>query len=333
MQKYLPKQVEEKWQQNWQKQELYKFKLDKTKEKFYNLVELPYPSGDLHIGHWFAFVPPDVMARFKRMQGYNVFFPNGFDAFGLPAENAAIKRNIHPKDWTMSNIQTMTKQFQTMGTMIDWDHQAITCLPEYYRWNQWIFLKMFEKGIAYRGMALSNWCPKDKTVLANEHVEVGKCWRCGTPVIQKEVKQWFHKITAYADQLIWPENPSVDWPRSVRDGQNNWIGKSEGIEIEFRVESSEVRGEEKIKTYTVYPETVFGVTYIVLAPEHHLVKKITSKEQKNDVERYIEVSKRKTELERKENKEKTGVFSGGYAINPTNGGKVPIWVSDYVIWG
>src|SRR3989338_1762831 len=223
--KYLPKHFENKWREKWKEEKINKFDMrnkirDKGK-KFYNLVELPYTSGDLHIGHWFTFTPADVLSRFKRMNGFNVFFPMGYDAFGLPAENAAIKRKIHPKDWTMKNIETMTKQFQQMGTMIDWDWMTITCLPEYYHWNQWIFLKLYEKGLAFRGKALSNWCPRCQTVLANENIENGKCWRCGETVIQKEVEQWFLKITDYADELIWPEKPSVDWPKSVRVGQNN----------------------------------------------------------------------------------------------------------------
>lgn len=323
MKKYQPSKIEAKWQEEWKKQELYKFEPREGKQKFYNLVELPYPSGDLHLGHWFAFAIPDVYARFKRLKGYNVFFPNGYDAFGLPAENAAIKRNIHPKDWTMSNIESMTRQFETMGTMIDWSHQAITCLPEYYRWNQWIFIKMFEKGLAYRGKTLSNWCPKDETVLANENVEAGKCWRCGSEVIQKEVEQWFLKITEYADRLVWPENPSVDWPNSVRVGQNAWIGRSEGMILDF----------SGIKVFTTRPETVDGATFLVLAPEHPKVTELTTPEQKSDVESYIKSSKSKSELERKENKEKTGVFTGSYVKNPVNGKDIPIWVADYVLYG
>ncbi|MBI2442610.1 MAG: class I tRNA ligase family protein, partial [Candidatus Levybacteria bacterium] len=204
--KYLPASIEKKWQEKWTEEGIYRFKLEKGKDNYYNLVELPYPSGDLHLGHWFTFVNADAHARHMKMSGKNVFYPNGFDAFGLPAENAAIKRNIHPQDWTMKNIETMKKQFATMGTMIDWAHEAITCLPEYYKWNQWIFIKMFERGIAYRGKTLSNWCPVDQTVLANEHVENGRCWRCGSVVEQKEVEQWFLKITEYAEELLWPDS-------------------------------------------------------------------------------------------------------------------------------
>jgi len=319
--KYQPKNFERKWFDTWEKEKIYRFGIDNNKKKYYVLVELPYTSGDLHIGHWFAFTAPDVLARFKRMIGFNVFFPNGYDAFGLPAENAAIKRQVHPQDWTLKNIETMTRQFYTMGTMIDWSHQAITCLPEYYRWNQWIFLKMHEKGLVYRGTSLSNWCPSCQTVLANENIESGRCWRCGSQVVQKEVAQWFIKITAYADRLIWPEKPGVDWPNSVRTGQNNWIGKSTGMILNFG----------GVDVFTTRPETADGASFIVLAPEHHLVAKFTTAENKNKVEEYIKKSNQKTEMERKENREKTGVFTGGYVKNPVTGKDIPVWVADYVL--
>ncbi len=319
--KYLPQQFEKKWLEVWKKEKLYRFNPDSNKSKFYDLVELPYTSGDLHIGHWFTFVTPDVLARFKRMTGYNVFSPMGYDAFGLPAENAAIKHKIHPKDWTMKNIKTMTDQFQTMGTMIDWNWMTITCLPEYYRWNQWIFLKLFKKGLSYRGKTLSNWCPSCQTVLANENIESGKCWRCGNEVIQKEVSQWFIKITDYADRLIWNEKPKVNWPNSVRVGQNNWIGKSTGLIIDF----------DGIKVFTTRPETTDGVSFLVLAPEHELVEKLTTSENKKIVQEYVKKSFRKTEMERKENKEKTGIFTGAYVKNPVTDKNVPVWVADYVL--
>lgn len=319
MKRYFPNEIEPKWQKKWQEEGLYKFKWDKSKQKYYNLVELPYPSGDLHMGHWFNFATADVHARFKRMSGFNVFFPNGYDAFGLPAENAAIKRNVHPQDWTMQNIENMTKQFGTIGTMIDWSHETITCQPEFYQWNQWIFLKMFEKGIAYRGKALSNWCPVDQTVLANEHIEAGKCWRCGSQVLQKEVEQWFLKITDYADRLIWPENPKVDWPKEVREGQNNWIGKSEGWLLQFG----------GIEVFTTRPETTDGVTFLVVAPEHSLALSIKTKEVRD----YIEKAAQKTEMERKEDRTKSGVFTGRYVKNPVTGKDIPVWVADYVLAG
>ncbi|HSD98783.1 MAG TPA: leucine--tRNA ligase [Patescibacteria group bacterium] len=330
--KYFPQDIEKKWQEVWKEAGLYKFKsqIPSSKfQKYYTLVELPYPSGDLHIGHWFTFIAPDVLSRFKRMQGYNVFFPMGYDAFGLPAENAAIKRGIHPQDWTLKNIETMTAQFETMGTMIDWDHVTVTCLPEYYKWNQWIFIKMFEKGIAYRGKTLSNWCPTDQTVLANEHVENGKCWRCGSVVVQKEVEQWFLRITDYAEELLWNrEGNGVDWPKSVQVAQNDWIGKSEGLEISYPIEGS----EEKVTIFTSRPDTNFGATFIALAPENPLVTIITRPERKEEVEKYVKIASEKTELERKEEgKEKSGAFTGAYAINHLTGEKMPIWVSDFVL--
>lgn len=321
--KYQPELFEKKWTSQWKKDKINVFKPDTGKKKFYSLVELPYTSGDLHIGHWFAFTVPDVLSRFKRMNGFNVFFPMGYDAFGLPAENAAIKRKIHPQDWTMKNIETMTKQFQQMGTMIDWDWITITCLPEYYRWNQWIFIKMYEKGLAFRGKAMSNWCERDKTVLANENIENGRCWRCGEKVVQKEIEQWFLKITDYAEKLIWPENPSVDWPLSVRVGQNNWIGKSKGVILNF----------DGIEVFTTRPETADGASFIVLSPEHKSVKKFITKDNAYKVETYLNLANKKTEMERKENKDKTGVFTGSYVKNPVTNKKIPVWIGDYVLSG
>jgi len=363
---YQPQQFEKKWLNVWKKEKLNQFRFSSDKKKYYNLVELPYTSGDLHIGHWFTFVTPDVLARFKKMNGYNVFFPMGYDAFGLPAENAAIKRKIHPKDWTMKNIKTMTDQFQTMGTMIDWDWMTVTCLPEYYRWNQWIFLKLFEKGLVYRGKTLSNWCPSCQTVLANENVVDGKCWRCDSQVIQKEVDQWFIKITNYADRLIWDEKPKVDWPNSVRVGQNNWIGKKEGINITYKVVDTEARHRvfssasppkggspkrltqkqvsslpdktiDSITCFTTTPVN-FGATFIVVAPEHKFVKKILDKKieipTKNliEVQNYVKKALNKTEEARlKEEKNKTGVFTGLYAINHVTKKEIPIWISDFIL--
>lgn len=336
--RYNPADIEPKWREAWQEKGIYKFELDPTKKTYYPLVELPYPSGDLHIGHWFSFATADVHARVHKMKGENVFFTNGFDAFGLPAENAAIKRNIHPQDWTMSNIASMEKQFATMGTMIDWSHETITCLPEYYRWNQWIFTRLFEKGLAYRDKMLGNWCPVDQTVLANEHVENGKCWRCGAEVVQKEVEQWFIKITALADELLWPLadekglSNGVDWPTSVKVAQNDWIGKSEGAKVEFRIKNH----ESKITVFTTRIDTIYGVTFLVVAPEHAIVSEILKQvpdDRKKEVENYIKAASKKTELERKENKEKTGVFTGVSAINPVSGEEIPVWIADYVLAG
>ncbi len=363
MKKYIPTEIEPKWQKKWVEDKLYEIDLTDASKRFYILVEFSYPSGDLHMGHWFAFAVPDILARFKRMQGYSVFFPNGFDAFGLPAENAAIKKGVHPKDWTLGNIEKMKQQFGTMGASFNWENEVITCLQDYYKWNQWIFLKMLERGIAYKGKALANWCPSCQTVLANENVEAGKCWRCSTEVVQKQVEQWFLKLTEYGEKLLWnnplsnePSN-GVDWPIPVKVGQNNWIGKSEGMEIEFSLvipadvedpgragiqlkkSRSELdprlRGDDNtITVYTVFPETIFGVTYLVLAPEHPLVSQLTAKEQEESVKKYLEQTKKKTQLERTSlEKEKTGVFTGSYVINPVNSKKVPVWIADYVIGG
>ena len=331
MEKYQPAQFEKKWTEEWKNKKLNVFDPDSKKKKYYVLVEWPYTSGDLHIGHWFTFTIPDVLSRYKRMNDWNVFFPMGYDAFGLPAENAAIQHKVHPQDWTMKNIATMTKQFQQMGTMIDWDWMTIACVPEYYRWNQWIFLKMYEQSLAFRGKALSNWCPSCQTVLANENIENGKCWRCGSQVIQKEVEQWFLKITEYAERLIWPDKPKaspersrrVDWPISVRVGQNNWIGKSEGLIINFG----------GIEVFTTRPETIDGASFLVLSPEHPFVIKMTTKDNLNKVKKYFNQSTQKTEMERKENKDKTGVFTGSYVKNPVTGKKIPVWVADYVLFG
>jgi len=357
----MPTEIESKWQKKWMDNGT--FASDLTGDnKYYVLAEFPYPSGDLHMGHWFTWGGADIFARFKRMQGYNVFFPIGFDAFGLPAENAAIKRNIHPQDWTRANIFKMKEQFLTMGPSFSFDHEVITCEPEYYRWNQWIFLKMLERGIAYRGKSLANWCPSCQTVLANEGVENGKCWRCGSEVIQKDVEQWFFRITDYADRLLWAVSSNltlatsnlVDWPQSVREGQNSWIGKSEGMEINFKlVASGKSQGSSKNKprlltldssdsiiVYTSYPETIFGVTYLVLAPEHPIVQHLLSSQftvnssQLAQVRDYVDQAKKKSELERKTaEKNKTGVFTGLYVINPVNGEKVPVWIADYVLGG
>lgn len=333
--KYQPQIIEPKWQKKWAEERLYEFSPEAAERPYYTLVELPYPSGDLHLGHWYTFVPPDIYARYKRMRGLHVFYPIGFDAFGLPAENAAIKRGTHPKKWTYANIENMTGQFRTMGTMIDWSSKTVTSDPSYYRWNQWIFIQMFERGIAYRGKTLSNWCPVDQTVLANEHVEEGKCWRCGAVVEQKEVEQWFLKITDYAERLLWPEpdrdglSNGVDWPQSVRDGQNNWIGKSEGAEVTFGIENS----RETITVFTTRPDTLYGVTFMVLAPEHPLVPHITRPDRTAQVEKYVAAAKTKTERERKEMREKTGVFTGAYAVHPMTKERVPIWIAEYVLWG
>ncbi len=334
--RYDPQAIESKWRKVWKENNLYKFDKDKVeneieskkKEKFYTLVELPYPSGDLHIGHWFSFVAPDILSRFKKMNGFDVFFPMGFDAFGLPAENAAIKRGIHPQDWTIKNIETMTNQFQTMGTMIDWSRVTITCLPEYYKWNQWIFLKMYEKGLAFRSKMLSNWCPVDQTVLANEHVENGRCWRCGSEVVQKEVEQWFLKITDYAEKLLWKDDNKLDWPNSVKTAQNEWIGKKEGVKIKHKVVDMDLEFE----SFSAYPSWSWADSYIVIAPEHPIVEKLvkgTSEEK--EVMAFVKEMSEQTELERKETTEKRGVFTGRFAKDPFGRPDMPIWLANFAL--
>ncbi len=328
--KYNPQEIEKKWQLRWEADHIYEAHETSERPKWYALTMFPYTSGDLHIGHWYAMAPSDVHARFKRMKGYNVIHPIGFDAFGLPAENAAIKHGIHPHTWTMRNIENMRRQLRTIGAMYDWSREVITCLPEYYKWTQWFFLKLYEAGLAYRAKAPANWCPQCKTVLANEQVVgEGVCERCGTPVIRKDLEQWFFKITKYADELL--EFQGIEWPERVKLMQRNWIGKSVGVEISFGIEGKGVK-EKEIRVFTTRPDTIFGVTFMVLAPEHPLVAKLAASECKEEVRDYIEWARGQTEIERlSTEKEKTGVFIGAYAINKLNGEKVPIWIADYVL--
>jgi len=289
----------------------------------------PYTSGDLHIGHWYAMAPSDVHARFKRMQGYNVLHPMGFDAFGLPAENAAISRGIHPFTWTMQNIDNMRRQLKSIGAIYDWSREVITCLPEYYKWTQWFFLKLYQHDLAYRAKAPVNWCPRCQTVLANEQVVEGFCERCGAAVIQRDLEQWFFRITRYADELM--EHDGIDWPERIKTMQRNWVGKSQGTEISFALDHPGINDRE-IRVFTTRPDTVFGVTFMVLAPEHPLVGELTSPERKPEVEDYIAKSRRQTEIERlSTEREKDGVFTGAYAINRLNGERVPVWIADYVL--
>jgi leucyl-tRNA synthetase len=290
----------------------------------------PYTSGDLHIGHWYNNIPADVHARYKRMRGFNVLHPMGFDAFGLPAENAAISHGIHPFNWTMQNIANMRRQLKSIGAIYDWSREVITCLPEYYRWTQWFFLKLYEAGLAYRGRAPVNWCPECQTVLANEQVVgEGICERCETPVIRRDLEQWFFRITKYADELL--DFDGIDWPERIKIMQRNWIGKSHGTEISFALDHPGVK-EKEIKVFTTRPDTVFGVTFMVLAPENPLVAKLTSPEKKAEVEAYILKSRRQSEIERlSTEKEKDGVFIGAYCTNRLNGTEVPIWIADYVL--
>ncbi len=323
-------EIDRKWQNKWEETQLYKFDTERVDKKLYCLEMFSYPSGaNLHAGHWYNYGLADSWARMKRMQGYNIFHPQGFDAFGLPAENYAIKTGIHPKDSTYKNIKTMETQLKKMGASFDWDYEAVTCDPAYYKWTQWLFLKLFEKGLAYRKNAPVNWCPSCKTVLANEQVEGGTCERCGSDVTKRDLTQWFFKITDYAQELL-DCLPSLDWPEKTKKIQQNWIGRSEGAEIVFQGAD----GSFSFKVFTTRADTLYGVTYVVLAPENELVDKITTPENKAAVEEYKEFSKKSTEIERQSTvREKTGVFTGAYAINPVNGEKVPIWISDYVLAG
>jgi len=328
--RYNPREIEKKWQQRWADDRLYEVSEDDSRPKWYALTMFPYTSGDLHIGHWYAMAPSDVHARFKRMQGYNVLHPMGFDAFGLPAENAAISRGIHPFTWTMQNVDNMRRQLRSMGAIYDWSREVVTCLPDYYKWTQWFFLKLYENGLAYRGKAPVNWCPRCQTVLANEQVVEGSfCERCGAAVIRRDLEQWFFRITRYADELM--EHSGIDWPERIKIMQRNWVGKSVGTEISFALEQPGV-DEKEIRVFTTRPDTIFGVTFMVLAPEHPLVAKLTSPDKKAEVEEYIARSQRQTEIERlSTEKEKDGVFIGAYVVNRLNGEKVPIWIADYVL--
>lgn len=324
---YNPSEIESKWQKKWEEDYLYESNIDETKPKFYALTMLPYPSGDLHIGHWYAISPSDARARYKRMNGYNVMFPMGFDAFGLPAENAAIKNKIHPKTWTYANIDKMRKQFKTMGAMFDWRREMISSDEKYYRWTQWFFLQLYKNGLAYRKKSPVDWCPNCNTTLAREQVwgDDRHCERCGTPVIKKDLTQWFFRITNYAEELL--RYDGIDWPERVKTLQTNWIGKSEGALVTFKTEAG-----DPMDIFTTRPDTLWGVTFMVLAPEHPLVQKLTTPDHQAEVEQYILDSTRQTDIQREaSDKVKTGVFTGGYAINPVSGEKIPVWIADYVL--
>ena len=326
---YKALKVEKKWREFWEKTKLYQVKdRAKSKKNFYHLVMFPYPSGDLHIGHWYNFAPADVYARLKRMQGFNVLSPIGFDAFGLPAENAAIKNKIHPKIWTYRNIAVMRRQIKSIGAIYDFSKEVITAEPEYYKWTQWMFIQMYKAGLAYKKKALANWCPKDQAVLANEQVIDGRCWRHPeTLVIQKEIEQWMFKITDYAEDLI-NDLEKLDWPERTKLMQRNWIGKSKGSVVIFKT----IEPKIEIPVYTTRIDTLFSAAYLVLSPEHPLVEQITGKDQKDKVRHYITNAHLKTELERTSlEKEKTGVFIGAYAVNPANNEKIPIWIADFVL--
>ena len=327
--KYPFEEIELKWQKFWEEKKVYKTDLTNAEKKLYCLVMFIYPSAaKMHIGHWYNYGPTDSYARFKKLKGFNVFEPIGYDAFGLPAENYAIKTGVHPQDSTLKNITDIREMVKRMGGMYDWDAELMTCVPEYYKWNQWLFLQLYKKGLAYRKNAPVNWCPSCQTVLAREQVlNDGTCERCGTTVEQKNLTQWFFKITNYAEELLDCLN-KIDWPEKTKLMQTNWIGKSIGAEVNFEIDGS----NDQIKIFTTRPDTLFGATYMVLAPEHSLVEKLTTKEFKEKVEAYKNSTKSMTEIDRTSTvKEKTGVQTGAYAINPVNGKKIPIWIADYVL--
>jgi len=329
MSNYPFAEIEKKWQARWAENDLYRVDMSKTDKKLYCLVMFLYPSGDrLHIGHWWNYGPTDTWARFKRMQGFNVFEPMGYDAFGLPAENYAIKKGVHPAVSTNENIRSIRSQLQAMGAMYDWDKEINTSDPAYYRWTQWFFLLLYKNGLAYRKKAPVNWCPSCKTVLANEQVVDGRCERCESEVTHEDLEQWFFKITEFADDLLEGLD-RIDWPEKTKTMQRNWIGRSEGAFIRFRAADR----PETIEVFTTRPDTLWGVTYMVLAPEHPLVPSLTTSERKGEVDRYVDQARKQTEIDRTSTeKEKTGVFTGSHCINPVNGEKVPVWIADYVIY-
>jgi len=329
--RFDPRTYEPGWRERWAADDLYRADDDDPRDKHYLLTMYPYPSGDLHIGHWYAATGPDIVARMRRMQGLNVMFPMGFDSFGLPAENAAIDRGVHPAEWTEQNVERMRTQFRSMGCMFDWSREVVTSDPAYYRWTQWLFLQFFRAGLAYRAMAPVDWCPKDQVVLAREQVEGANrvCWRCGTPVIKRDLEQWFLRTTRYADELL--DFSKIDWPEPIRLMQTNWIGRSEGAEIDFAVEAD---GVAPIRVFTTRPDTIFGATFMALAPEHPAVAALTIEEHRAAVEAYTAATRRETEIERMSaEREKNGVFIGAYAVNPMTEERIPIWIADYVLPG
>ncbi len=329
--KYNPKEIEAKWRTRWEAEGLYHAPDNSPKPKFYNLVMLPYPSGDLHMGHWYNFAPADAYGRFMRMNGFNVMQPIGFDAFGLPAENAAISHGVQARTWTLQNIDAMRQQLRVLGAQWDWEREIISCLPEYYKWSQWLFLQFYKRGLAYRTKAPANWCPGCNTTLANEQVlPDGTCERCGSVVIRKEIDQWLLRITNYAEELL--NFSHIEWPDKTVTMQHNWIGRSEGAEIRF---SAEIDGHrEEIPVFTTRPDTIYGATFFVLAPEHPWVEKITTPDHQAEVDAYVDQARHMSEIERMSTeKEKTGVFTGGYVTNPVNGEQVPVWIADYVLMG
>ncbi len=322
------REIEQKWQQRWQDDRIFAVDLAKADHKFYHLNMFPYPSGNLHVGHWYNFAVSDIAARAVRRQDKTVFNPMGFDAFGLPAENAAIKHGLDPAAWTEQNISSMRTQLQSTGASFDWSKEIATCRPDYYRWTQWMFLFMYQHGLTEKREAPVNWCPKDQTILANEQVVGGKCERCGSEVILKKLPQWVFKITDYAERLL-KDVDALDWPEKTKTMQRNWIGRSEGAYVEFSLADTP---DTRLKVFTTRVDTLYGVTYLVVAPEHSLTPKLTAEGHTEAVEAYVESASHKSELERTElQKQKTGVFSGSYAIHPLTAEKLPIWIADYVL--
>ena len=327
--RYAPREIEPKWQARWEADELYLTPDDDPRPKWYALTMLPYTSGDLHVGHWYAMAPSDANARFKRMNGYNVLFPMGFDAFGLPAENAAIKNSRHPAEWTFANVERMRGQLKSMGAMFDWSREVVTASPDYYKWSQWWFLQLLKHDLAYKKRAAVWWCPKDQTVLANEQVVDGKCERCDTVVAKRDLEQWFFRITRYAEELL--DFSHLQWTEQIMAMQRNWIGKSDGAELRFGLDAPGVDTKE-IRVFTTRPDTVYGVTFFVVAPEHPLVEQLTTPEQRDAVRAYVDAARRESDIDRMStDREKTGVFTGAYVTNLFNGEKVPIWTADYVL--
>jgi leucyl-tRNA synthetase len=333
--RYEPAAIEPLWQQRWADLKLYDTDLaDDSRPKYYLLTMYDYPSGNLHIGHWYVKTPTDALGRFHRMKGDNVFMPIGFDAFGLPAENAAIKNKVNPHAWTLKNIDTMRRQLRSMGAGWDWNAEVVTCEPEYYRWNQWIFLRFLEAGLAYRAKSPVDWCPNDGT-LAREQVEGTDrhCWRCGARVEKRELEQWYLRTTKYADELL--DFTGLEWPEPIKLMQTNWIGRSEGAEVDFTTAPDDAQpGGDRLRVFTTRPDTLYGATFMVMSPEHALVPKLTHPDRKAEVEAYVAAASRETEIERMSTeREKTGVFTGSYALNPVNGQRIPIWIADYVLAG
>ncbi|MHB8571829.1 MAG: leucine--tRNA ligase [Candidatus Dormibacteria bacterium] len=329
--RYRPQEIEARWQEEWRRSGLMRADDSAAGPRFYNLVMFPYPSGDLHMGHMLNYLIGDIYSRHLVMRGHNVLNPFGWDAFGLPAEEAAIRRGVHPATWTESNIANMKRQLGVMGVLFDWDREVTTCLPDYYRWTQWIFLLMHRRGLAYRKLAPANWCPSCQTVLANEQVHGGRCWRCDTLVTRRDLEQWFWRITDYADRLLDDLDRLEGWPEHVRQMQRNWIGRSEGAEVQFTAQLND-GSTAPLHVFTTRPDTLFGATFMVLAPEHPLALRIATDAQQAEVRAYAERARLESDIDRlSTERQKTGVFTGGFAVNPVNGERIPVWVADYVL--